>query len=76
MGRVTSKRVLIIKFPLQSQFERLLYQTLCVFSKMKDIQHIKRDFHSSSWVMPQGVGLWGAGLPGGINFSEHGHVAN
>ena len=24
---------------------------------MKDIKHIRRDFHSVAWVMPQGVGL-------------------
>ena len=34
---------------------------LCVFSKMKAIKHIRRDFHSLSWVMPQGLGLGGAG---------------
>ena len=36
----------IIKFQLQSQFQRFLNQTLCVFSQMKDIKHIRRDFHS------------------------------
>ena len=40
---------------------KFLYQTLCVFSQMKDTKHIRLDFHSVAWVMPQGVGLWGAG---------------
>ena len=33
-----------IKFQLQSQFQRFFDQTLCVFSHMKDIKHIRRDF--------------------------------
>ena len=55
----------IIKFQLQSQFQRFLNQTLCVFSHMKDIKHIRRDFHLAAWVMPQGSdfgvpwGVWG-----------------
>ena len=48
----------IIKFQLQSQFQRFLNQTLCVSSKMKDIKHIRWDFHSAAWVMPQGCD-WG-----------------
>ena len=35
----------IIKFQLQSQFQRFFNQTVCVFSHMKDIKHIRRDFH-------------------------------
>ena len=56
----------IIKFQLQSQFQRFLNQTLCVFSQMKDIKHIRRDYHSIAWVMPQGsdlevpLGGWGS----------------
>ena len=46
------KRSNIIKFQLESQFQRFLYQTLCVLSQIKDIKHIKRDFHSVAWVMP------------------------
>ena len=56
----------IIKF----QFQRFLYQTLCVFSQMKDIKHIKQDFHSVTWVMPQGWDLWGWGCQGG---QKHGN---
>ena len=40
------KRLNIIKFQLQSQFQRILYQTLCVFSQIKDINQIEYDFHS------------------------------
>ena len=43
----------------QSQFQRFLNQTLCFFSQMKDIKHIRRDFHSVPWVMPQGLVLGG-----------------
>ena len=52
------KRSNIIKSELQSQFQRFLNQTLCIFSLMKDIEHIRRDFHSATWVMPRG-GTWG-----------------
>ena len=52
------KRSNIIKYQLQSQFQRFLNQTLCVFSQLKDIKHIRRDFYSVSWDMPQG-GTWG-----------------
>ena len=54
-----TKRSNIIKSQLLSQFQRFLNKTLCVFSQMKDIKHIRRDFHSTAWVMPQG---WDFGL--------------
>ena len=47
----------IIKFHLQSQLQRFFNQTLCVFSHMKDIKHIRQDFHLGAWVMPQGSDL-------------------
>ena len=53
----------IIKFQLQSQFQRFLNQTLCVCSQMKNIKHIRRDFHSAAWIMPQG---WDLGVPWGV----------
>ena len=56
-----------IKFQLQSQFQRFLNHTLCVFSQMKDIKHIRRDFHSVAWVMPQGSDL---GVPLGVEWSK------
>ena len=53
----------IIKFQLQGQFQRFFNQTLCVFSHMKDIKHIRRDFHLVALVMPQGSDL---GVPWGV----------
>ena len=53
----------IIKFQLLSQFQRFFNQTLCVFSQMKDIKHIRRDFHLAALVMPQG---WDLGVPWGV----------
>ena len=55
----------IIKCQLQSQFQRFLNPTLCVFSQMKDIclKHIRRGFHLAAGVMPQG---WDLGLPWGV----------
>ena len=35
------KRSNIILFQLHSQFQRFLFQTLCVFSQMKDAKHIR-----------------------------------
>ena len=55
-----AKRSNIIKSQSKSQFQRLLNQTLCVFSQLKDIKHIRQDFHSDAWVMPQG---WDLGVP-------------
>ena len=51
-----------------------LYQTLCVFSQMKDTTHIWRDFHSVAWVMPQGWSFGALGVPRCV-FFKHGHVA-
>ena len=62
-----AKRLNIIKFQLLSQFQRFLNQTLCVFSQMKDIKHIRRDFYLAAWVMPQGLDL---GVPWGVAGSK------
>ena len=48
-----------IKFQLQSQFQRFFDQTLCVFSHMKDIKHIRRDFGFGRLGHAPGVGLGG-----------------
>ena len=60
-----AKRANIIKPQFLSQFQRFFNQTLCVFSQMKDIKHIRQDFHLTAMVMPQewdlGV-LWGVGV--------------
>ena len=55
-----AKRSNIEKSQSQSQFQS---QTLCVFSQMKDIKHIRRYFHSVAWVIPQGSDL---GVPWGV----------
>ena len=39
---------------LTCQFQRFLYQTLCVFSQIKDRKHIEQNFHSVVRVMPGG----------------------
>ena len=53
----------IIKFQLQSQFQRFFKQTVCVFLHMKDIKHIRRDFLLATWFMPLGRDL---GVPLGV----------
>ena len=63
-----AKRSIIIKSQSQNQFQRFLNQTLCVFSQLKDIKHIRRDFHSVAWVMPQG---WDLGVPWGVGGSKN-----
>ena len=40
----------------------------------EDLKHIKEDFCSVAWAMPQG-GTWGAGVPRGIILFKNGHVA-
>ena len=52
-----AKRSNFVKCKLQGQFQRFLNQTLRVFSQLKDIKHIRRDFHSVAWVRPQGWDL-------------------
>ena len=44
---------------------RFLYQTLRVFSQMKDTKHIRQDFHSVAWVMSQGWDFGVLGVPRG-----------
>ena len=41
---------------------------LCVFSKMNDSKHIRRDFHSVTWVTPQGWDFGAQGVPRGSIF--------
>ena len=46
-----------------------------MFSQIKDTKHIRRDFHSVPWVMPQGWDFGALGVPrGSIFFFKHGHV--
>ena len=44
---------------------------------MKDSKHIRRDFHSVAWVMPQGRDFGVLGVPRWSNFFffKRGHVA-
>ena len=60
---------------LLCQFQRFLYQMLCVFSQMKDTKHIRRDFYSVTWVIPQGWDFGALGVPRGQFFFKHGPVA-
>ena len=60
-----AKRSNIIKFQLRSQFQISLNKTLCVFSQMKDIKHIRRDFLFRGLGHAPGFGLWGTGGLGG-----------
>ena len=38
---------------LTCQFQRFLYQTLCVFTQIKDRKHIEQNFYSVAKVMPR-----------------------
>ena len=57
-----SKGQISFNFNYKVNFLRFLYQTLCVFSQMKDTKHIRRDFHSVAWAMPQGSDLGALGV--------------
>ena len=49
---------------------------MSVFAQMKDTKHIRRDFYSVAWVMPQGWDFGTLGHTGGQTiFFKHGHVA-
>ena len=45
---------------------------------MKDTKHIRQDFNSVAWVMPQGSDFRALGVLRGSNlfFFKHGHVAS
>ena len=49
---------------------------VCVLT-IKDTKHIRRDFYSVAWVMPQGWDFWALGVPRGSKkiFFNHDHVA-
>ena len=49
---------------LTCQFQRFLYQSLCVFSQIKDRKQIEENFHAVARVMPRGGtwGCWGGGF--------------
>ena len=52
---------------ITKSISKTLYQILCVFSQMKDTKHIRRDFYSVAWVMPQGWDFGALGVPRGSN---------
>ena len=71
-----SKGQISFNFNYKVKFKDFLYQTLYVFSQMEDTKHIRRDFNSVAWVMPQGWDFGSAGGAQGVNFFfKHGHVA-
>ena len=72
-----SKCRISFNFNYKVNFKDFLYETLCVFSQMKDTKHIRRDFHSVAWVMPQGWDFGVLAVPrwSKIYFFKHGHVA-
>ena len=55
-----SKGQLSLNFNYKVNFKDFYTKTLCVFSQIKDTKHIRRDFHSVDWVMPQARDLGGA----------------
>ena len=60
-----AKRSNIIISQSRNQFQRFLSQTLCVFSQMKDIKHIRRDLfrhlgHAPRVRLGGTVGGWGS----------------
>ena len=74
-----SKGEISFNFNYKVNFKDFLYQTLRVFSQMKDTKYIRRDFHSVTWIMPQGwdLGHWGAqgvkkllGVPWGVGVKK------
>ena len=38
-----------LNFNYKVNFKDFLNQTVCVYSQIKDIKHIRRDFHSVAW---------------------------
>ena len=62
---------------ITKSISKILFQTLCVFSQMKDTKHIRRDFHYVVWVMPQGWDFGALGMPRWSKkvIFKHGHVA-
>ena len=53
---------------ITKSISKILYQTLGVFSQMKDTKHIRLDFLSVPWVMPQGWDFGALGVPRGSIF--------
>ena len=76
LGPWGSKGQISFNFNYKVNFKDF-YTNLCVCShiQMKNTKHIRRDFHSVPWVMPQGWDFGALGVPRGpIFFFKHGHV--
>ena len=54
-----SKGQISFSFSYKVNFKDFLYQSLCVFSQIKDIKHIKQDFFVLFPVSCPRVGTWG-----------------
>ena len=59
-----AKRSNIIKSELQSHFQRILNQTLCIFSQLKYITYqtgflFRRLGHAKGWDLGVPLGVWG-----------------
>ena len=50
-----------LNFNYKVNFKFFLNQTLCVFSQLKDVKHIRQDFHLVAWVMTK---AWDLGYGG------------
>ena len=74
LGR--GQRVKYNLISITKSISKIFIPTVCVFSQMKDTKHIRRDFHSVPWVMPQGWDFWAQGVPRVSKkfFFKHGHV--
>ena len=50
---MTLRRGQKVKYHYHVNFKDFFYQTLCVFSRIKDRKHIEQNFHSVARVMPR-----------------------
>ena len=63
-------------FNYKVNFKDFLFQTLCMFSLMKDTKHIRRDFYSVATRLGHAPGSGSWGYPAGSQFFfKHGHMA-
>ena len=62
-----SKGKISFNFNYKVNFKDFLYQTSCVLSQKKDTKHIRQNFHSVAWVMPQGRDFGVLGVTRGSN---------
>ena len=65
-----SKGQISFNYNYKVNFKYFYTKTLCVFSQMKDTKHIRRDFHSVAWVMPQGRDFGALVVPRGSFFFQ------